>query len=149
MVEPGYTSEVKQRFDGLYPTVLSFLYDLKTKNYASEAERYKYASHVLQNFEASMFIGRICRRLMKERPDMPVLTLHDSLYTTEHFLDDLLRIMQEEFARIGLIPTFKMEQPHEQSRPSRAADHRHVADGGRKDLRHNDRRVPDARASVC
>jgi hypothetical protein len=145
----GYRSEIKFRFGQLYPTVSQFLYDLKTKNSLPREDRYKYPSHLLQNFEASLFIGRICRRLMKERPDIPVLTLHDSLYSTKQFVDDLLRLMQEEFARIGLLPTFKMEAPHEQSRPSRAAGHRHVADGGWKNLRHNAGRVPDARASVC
>jgi hypothetical protein len=145
---PGYRSATKSRFTELFPSVAAFLDDLKTKNGLPAADRYKYASHVLQNFEASMFIGRICRRLMQERPDLLVLTLHDCLYTTAQHVDDLLLIMREEFARIGISPTFKIEDPHAQPRPSRTADHCDVADGSRTPLRRDAGRVPDVGTSV-
>lgn len=109
---PGRRSEITYRFDELYPTMAQFLRDLKTKNSLPAADRYKYPSHLLQNFEASLFIGRICRRLMNERTDIPVLTLHDGLYTTDQHVADLLGVMREEFARIGLEPTFKLEPTH-------------------------------------
>ncbi len=146
---PGRRSEITYRFNELYPTMAQFLRDLKTKNSLPAADRYKYPSHLLQNFEATLFIGRICRRLMNERADIPVLTLHDSLYTTDHYVADLLGVMRGEFARIGLEPTFKLEPTHAFARSSRAAGHCHVADGGRPSVRSDVGRVPDAGTSIC
>lgn len=76
--------------------------DLKKQNHARIA-------WMMQNEESTLFIGRICRRLMKERPELPLYTIHDSLVTTERNLDFVERVAMEEFSTLGVSPTFKTE----------------------------------------
>ena len=60
---------------------------------------------LMQNIEANFVINTVCRRLMKEYPEAPVLTLHDCLLTTESHADLVARVMREEFDRLGLEPS--------------------------------------------
>jgi hypothetical protein len=89
----------------MYPSVDAMLVDLKTNNALPQGQRHKQTSRLLQQFEASLFIGRICQRAMQE--SVPVITLHDGLYSTPDRLPDLRRIAEEEFQRLGFVPTFK------------------------------------------
>ena len=69
-------SRIVQQFKAMYPSADAMLADLKTNNSLPKAIRHKQSSRLLQYIEASMFIGRICQRAMKE--DVPVITLHAS-----------------------------------------------------------------------
>jgi hypothetical protein len=46
---------------------------------------------------------------MKERPKMPLYTIHDSLVTTEPHLDFIKGVATSEFYALGVTPTFKTE----------------------------------------
>ena len=95
-------SSVMKRFEQKYPSVYGVMTELKKENY-------RRLSWILQNLEARIFIGRICQRLTTETPEIPVLTVHDSIMTTSGHFDTVKVVALEEFARLGLRPTFQRE----------------------------------------
>jgi hypothetical protein len=63
---------------------------------------------LLQCMESYFILECVCKRLHKEYPKAPVFTKHDSVYTTEEYRLELLRIMQEESKLLfGVSPTFR------------------------------------------
>ena len=98
----NYPSELRDRFSGQYPTVAAMLADLKQKDY-------RRPSWLMQTGESTLFIGRVCRRLMAGCPNIPLATIHDSFLTTEEHADYVQGVAMEEFARLGVNPTFKRE----------------------------------------
>jgi hypothetical protein len=82
-------SPFKELFRNEFPTVSEIVCDLKRKDHA-------HLAHYLQRAESSVMIHRVCRRLMDEHPDTPVLTIHDSISTTPtHYLRQKLPHLPE------------------------------------------------------
>lgn len=90
------------QLQSVYPTLASMLNSLKRRNY-------QHASHIMQNVEASIFIGAVCQRLMKLRPRMPVFTIHDSILTTEEHAAFVKEVIMHVFKKIDIHPTLKIE----------------------------------------
>ena len=65
---------------------------------------------MLQNFEATVFIYRVCGRIMKEKPDLFVATIHDSVLTTPENVEYVETVIRDEFAKLGVTPTLKREK---------------------------------------
>lgn len=95
-------SSVMKRFEKTYPSVFGVMSALKEDNH-------RRLSWILQNQEARLFIGRICGRLMLESPEVPVITVHDSIMTTPSHFETVNAVALEEFAKFGLRPTFERE----------------------------------------
>ena len=97
-----YRNKLRARFRERYPTAAAVLKALKERNF-------RHSSHVLQNTEATMFIYRVCGRIMREKPNCFVATIHDSILTTPDNLDYVEGVIREEFARLGVSPTLRRE----------------------------------------
>lgn len=95
-----YRGPVKAAFAARYPTVAGMLRDLKRKEHAR-------AAWLLQNLEATVFIHAVCGRLMDRRPDLPVFTVHDCLFTVPGGLASVRAAVLEEFGQLGVVPTLK------------------------------------------
>ena len=63
----------------------------------------------MQTRESTMFIGQICRRIMDEKPAIPLTTIHDSFLTTEEHADYVQDVAMDEFDWLGVTPTFTRE----------------------------------------
>ncbi len=100
--EDRYPSKMRVAFAQSFPTVASVIADLKSADYQRLA-------WLMQHEESKLFIGRICRRLMREGPTVPVVTIHDSLVTNVDHIAQVKGIMLDEFGRLGVRPTFKRE----------------------------------------
>ena len=98
----NYLSEMRDRFNEKYPTIASILAALKQYDF-------RRPSWLMQSRESTLFIGRVCRRIMKERPNSPLATVHDSFLTTAEHADYVEAVALEEFAKLGVQPTFKRE----------------------------------------
>jgi hypothetical protein len=96
-------SQMKADFTEDFPNVAEVVRVHKRKDYAS-------LSRLMQNIESNFVINTVCRRLMKEHPDTPVLTIHDCILTTPPHVDAITGVMREEFARLGLSPTLKVKR---------------------------------------
>jgi len=65
---------------------------------------------LLQSIESYLIIDVIAKRISMEHPDAPIFTIHDSVATTEEYVNDVERIMLEELTvAIGYAPTFSRE----------------------------------------
>lgn len=84
-----------------FPTVVKVVEAIKEKDHANMAR-------LLQAFESSFMINGVCRRIMEERPDAFVLTIHDSILTTPEYVEAVQEIIRQEFRRLGLNPTLKI-----------------------------------------
>ena len=101
--KPVYHDSVKEQLVRLYPSVAEMLASLKAKTY-------QHAAHVIQNVEASIFIGTICQELMRGQPNMPIITIHDSLMTTPEHLHVVRDQMMEAFQSANLSPKLRHER---------------------------------------
>ena len=93
---------LKTKFRELFPSVAALIRKLKRKDH-------RFLSYLLQNIESHLMIHCVCRRLMTELPQAPVITIHDAILTTKPFVESVKLIIQEEFSRLSLFPRLKDE----------------------------------------
>ncbi|GAG19048.1 unnamed protein product, partial [marine sediment metagenome] len=101
--KPWHRNSIGERFAQRFPSINTMLRALK-------ADNYRRAAWTMQHEESSLFIGRVCRRLMRERPDIPVFTIHDSILTTRPFVPFVEGVLRNEFEQIGVRPAFEQEE---------------------------------------
>lgn len=90
-----------------FPSVWNVIQRAKRKDYR----------HLVQNMqraESRVLIDGVCFRLAEEHPEVPVITIHDSIMTTPPNVETVKAIMAEEFAKLDLYPTLR-EESYEQS----------------------------------
>jgi hypothetical protein len=100
---PRFRNEMKARLKARFPSMAEMLTDLKRREHSR-------AAHLMQNWEATIFIYRICHRIMEKRPDTVIFTIHDSLLTTPDSVKYVKGVIQEEFANLGVCPSLKEER---------------------------------------
>lgn len=94
-----------------FPSVLNAINLIKASNYRT-------LSHLLQRLEARFVIDSVCGRL-KTETGIPLITIHDSILTTDENEEILKDVMFAEFAKFGVQPKLKRQpeidsdQPHE------------------------------------
>lgn len=103
-------SRMRQELWELFPHVGEVIRVHKKKDH-------RYLACLMQNYEATVLINRVCRRLMAEWPVAPIFTIHDSILTTPEFVKPVQNTILEEFALLGLTPTLHVTnygelQPH-------------------------------------
>ncbi len=97
------TSEAKQYFKYLFPNVMKIFEIMKQREHNKLAI-------LLQRIESSLILDKVCARVTKERPRMPVFTIHDSVATTIGNEDYVRDVMSEECQKfIELTPQIKIE----------------------------------------
>ena len=65
---------------------------------------------LLQSIESHLMINIIAKRVSEEYPLAPIYTIHDSISTTEEYVEVVEQIMMEELTKaIGHPPTIKQE----------------------------------------
>lgn len=97
-------TDFTQLFASEFPTVMESIRDTKRKDYRELA-------CLMQRRESDVMIHGVCRRLAKEHPDIPVITIHDSIMTTPGHVDCVSGIILDEFRKVGLNPKLKIERP--------------------------------------
>ena len=86
-----------------FPTVARMLKSLKRHDYA-------HAARLMQSFEATLMIPIICGRLLRERPKVTVITIHDSILTTPEHDEYVKGVILDEFEKLGVVPPLKVER---------------------------------------
>jgi hypothetical protein len=86
-----YTNEVKRLFNAQFPQIAALIEKIKAKDHTKLAQR-------LQRAEAQYMIHGVCETIRKECPNVPIVTIHDSILTTPDCAEYVLGIMREEFA---------------------------------------------------
>jgi hypothetical protein len=107
-------TDLTRLFAAEFPNAMAVIRAVKRKDHRQLAR-------LMQLYESSLVIDRVCRRLMNDHPDVPVVTIHDSLMTTPDRVDLVQTVMLDEYARVGLSPKLKVEQNTGQTTRRRAA----------------------------
>lgn len=81
-----------------FPNVYRWMRDAKRADY-------KALACDMQRAESRLMIEGVCGRLAVELPDVPVVTIHDSIMTTADHAATVQAIMLEEFAALRVKPT--------------------------------------------
>ena len=98
----NYPSQLRDGFHRQYLAIGFMLTELKAGEYCRP-------SGLMQHKESKLFIGTICNRIKEEQPDIPLVTIHDSLLTTPAHVEYVEAVTRSEFARLGVSPTFHRE----------------------------------------
>ena len=98
----GSWSPLMRRFDHEFPTVAEMLRSLKRRDY-------KHSSRSMQSYESTLFIAIICERMRKERPDVPIFTIHDCILTVADHAEYVREVILDEFAKLGIHPKLTEE----------------------------------------
>lgn len=94
--------KVSGLFWELFPSVANIIANIKKDDYRSLA-------WMMQRAESDLIINKVCRRLMVEHPKCFISTIHDSILTTEENVDKIKIVMLEEFKKLGLLPSIRIE----------------------------------------
>ncbi|GAA4459135.1 hypothetical protein GCM10023189_32410 [Nibrella saemangeumensis] len=96
-------TEQQNLFRKVFPKIFRLFQEIKFLDHALLAL-------LLQNIESEIFLNRIAKRTVEERPDLPIFTIHDSIVTTVGDEDYVEQVMKEELQNaVGLVPNTKRE----------------------------------------
>ncbi|UEG49072.1 hypothetical protein LK994_10565 [Ferruginibacter lapsinanis] len=92
-----------QIFKRKFPVIAKLFEFIKKDNYRNLAV-------VLQRIESYLILERVCKRISKENPDLPLFTIHDSIVTTLGNENYVKSVMEDELRKsIGAAPQFSIE----------------------------------------
>ena len=87
-------------FKKLFPTLFEMLLGLKHG-------QYQRAARLMQKVESHFIFERICRRIVHERPQIFLGTIHDAIVVTGDQAHYARAVMESEFGKTGHIPKIK------------------------------------------
>ncbi|MDY3556160.1 hypothetical protein R5W24_005323 [Gemmata sp. JC717] len=97
-----------------FPTAYAILTDLK-------AVEPRDAPRKMQQLEADFVIGTCCRKLLAAHPGVPLLTLHDGLWTTPDHIGLVRNTVEAEFDKLGVRPLLRCRSADGRSLPPGAS----------------------------
>ncbi len=92
-----------ERFCERWEPISDILDDLKRHDHRNAARK-------LQNYEAQLMITGVCGSLMRDHPDVPLLTVHDSILTTPEHADLVMERIGDVWETAGRRPKLKVTQ---------------------------------------
>lgn len=95
------TNPLTRMFARLFPNIANFIHNYKQEHGYAELAR------EMQRQESHLMYNCVVARLMRHHPEVPVITIHDSIMTTPEHCELVQRIMREEYNRAGLSATIK------------------------------------------
>jgi hypothetical protein len=95
-------SQVQKAFEKQYPSVAEMIFNLKKK-------AYQRAAWTLQSLESTIFIYFISARIMKERPLVPIFTIHDSILTIPSEAEFVRSVIMDVFGKLKVTPALSEE----------------------------------------
>lgn len=95
---------MKTLFRSKFPKIYALMCDLKEKDHTT-------LSILLQRVESILILNKICGRISSEFPKIPLLTIHDSILTIPKFVDQVVKVINEEAKKyIGIEPMLSIEE---------------------------------------
>jgi len=95
-----FTGRVKEILETEFPAVAEYVHKSKRKKSNRLAIR-------MQQAESRFFVRTVAERMMNERPEMFVATIHDSVLCLSADVDYVETVVKDEFAKIGVSPTLR------------------------------------------
>jgi hypothetical protein len=98
--KPGNNRNGIPKFKVQYPGIHTIISKIKELSVDSN-----FFPILLQCMESFYIIERVCKRMNKEYPKAPLFTKHDSVYTTDEYLECLKLVMEDEALKLfGVVP---------------------------------------------
>lgn len=95
---------MKTLFRSKFPKIYALMCDLKGKDHTT-------LSILLQRVESILILDKICGRISSEFPKIPLLTIHDSILTIPKYVDQVVKVINEETKKyIGIEPMLSIEE---------------------------------------
>lgn len=94
-------AELGAQFQGQYPTAFKMLDTLKRQM------GYEWVGRELQRRESQIVINSLVGDLLRDHPDVPIVTIHDSLMTTEKHLPLVQSLLRQHLTRNYYQPRLK------------------------------------------
>ena len=95
-----YTNAVKRLFNAEFPGIAALIEKIKAKDHTKLAQ-------VLQRAEAQYMIHGVCETIRKVRPNVPVVTIHDSILTAPDCVEYVLQTMRDGLQSIRSRPGWR------------------------------------------
>lgn len=93
----GYKSTAKSVFKLEFPQMAEFIHKVKEKDHRRLARQ-------MQEAERRFVVDTVCERLKRQRKEMFITTIHDSIVARKTDCDLVVLVMQDEFAKRGVRP---------------------------------------------
>lgn len=93
---------IKTEIERRFPSLAEMLRRLKQRDY-------RHAARLMQNVESTVVIHTICGQIMREKPNAPICSIHDSLMTTPPYVDYVREMMIAKFRSLGVTPKIRKE----------------------------------------
>jgi len=96
-------------FKSRFPKICDFFVFLK--NYSGRKDSYKKFPKLLQHIESDCIIDNVTKKIAKKYPHAPIFTIHDSVVTTEEYIDEFQDLMYSYISEYtyGLTPKLSKE----------------------------------------
>ncbi len=102
--KPGNNRNGIPKFKQQYPGVHKIISEIKSNSTDPNV-----FPKLLQSMESYYIIEKVCKRMTKEYPKAPLFTKHDSVYTTDEYLERLKLVMEDEALKLfGVVPMLNM-----------------------------------------
>ncbi len=109
-------SPIGLTFKQLYPTAYDLIVRLK------KGKGYEWIGRELQRRESRSIINGVCERLREDHPEIPVVTVHDSLMVPDEDIPIVQAILHDHFSQFALPPSFKIKPAIETSQPGHGVE---------------------------
>jgi hypothetical protein len=102
----AFSGGLKTLFDAKFPKIYKLICEIKKNDHTALAI-------ALQRIESTLVLDKICGRIAKENPSIPLLTIHDSILTTPENVDYVVKILKSVLQEyIGIAPELSIEPCH-------------------------------------
>jgi len=96
-------SLLTRAFMEIYPSVFEMTLELK------QQKGHKWVVQELQRRESRLVINGVCDTLRRDHPDVPVISIHDSVMTTQQHLGLVRRLLEDQFSQFPLRPLLRIK----------------------------------------
>jgi len=93
---------IQSSFQERFPLVSEFIRLFKKKDH-------RHLAQTLQRLESKVVIHQICNAVHEADPNIPILTIHDSILTTIDHADSLESVLKIELDKLILKPSYRKE----------------------------------------
>jgi len=101
-IKHSKTLKIREVFEKRFPMITAVIDSFKKDNY-------KDFSLKLREAESKIWINEIAKKFALKNPGVPFFSIHDSIYTTEFFAEELNLIIKDVYSNSGLNVTIHHE----------------------------------------
>lgn len=92
-------------FKSVFPTAFDQMLALKRQ------KGHAWIGQELQRRESHLIINTVCERLRCDHSQIPIVTVHDSILTTQEHLETVKTLLERAFGKYAIPPRFKVKEP--------------------------------------